>query len=245
MRYSSTAAYWPDTPILARSAAASRTTSRPSTVAVPDVGSSSVVSTRTAVVLPAPLGPSRPRTVPAGASRSTPSSARTSPNDFTSPDTLIAASPLAAPARPPVVAVSTVMGAPYVGTWPQCYEPSRTGIVRNSCDAAQEMTETSGRLLKLLSLLQTRRDWPGEELASRLEVSGRTIRRDIERLRSLGYPVEASTGPLGGYRLHAGAVPLGILGVVGELGMKNAQASHDPNLRPSLQCVGWPMQRSQ
>jgi predicted DNA-binding transcriptional regulator YafY len=67
------------------------------------------------------------------------------------------------------------------------------------------MTETSGRLLKLLSLLQTRRDWPGEELASRLEVSGRTIRRDIERLRSLGYPVEASTGPLGGYRLHAGA----------------------------------------
>ena len=67
------------------------------------------------------------------------------------------------------------------------------------------MTETSGRLLKLLSLLQTRRDWPGDELASRLEVSGRTIRRDIERLRSLGYPVEASTGPLGGYRLHAGA----------------------------------------
>ena len=67
------------------------------------------------------------------------------------------------------------------------------------------MTETSGRLLKLLSLLQTRRDWPGEELASRLEVSGRTIRRDIERLRTLGYPVDASTGPLGGYRLHAGA----------------------------------------
>src|SRR5215203_6942611 len=67
------------------------------------------------------------------------------------------------------------------------------------------MTETSGRLLKLLSLLQTRRDWPGDELASRLEVSGRTIRRDIERLRTLGYPVEASTGPLGGYRLHAGA----------------------------------------
>jgi predicted DNA-binding transcriptional regulator YafY len=67
------------------------------------------------------------------------------------------------------------------------------------------MTETSGRLLKLLSLLQTRRDWPGDELASRLEVSGRTIRRDVERLRNLGYPVEASTGPLGGYRLHAGA----------------------------------------
>src|SRR5918992_3753906 len=66
------------------------------------------------------------------------------------------------------------------------------------------MTETSGRLLKLLSLLQTRRDWPGDELARRLEVSGRTIRRDVERLRDLGYPVDATTGPAGGYRLHAG-----------------------------------------
>jgi predicted DNA-binding transcriptional regulator YafY len=66
------------------------------------------------------------------------------------------------------------------------------------------MTETSGRLLKLLSLLQTRRDWPGNELAGRLGVSGRTIRRDVERLRELGYPVDAVTGPAGGYRLHAG-----------------------------------------
>jgi len=66
------------------------------------------------------------------------------------------------------------------------------------------MTDTSSRLLKLLSLLQARRDWPGEELAARLEVSCRTIRRDIERLRGLGYPVDALTGPAGGYRLHAG-----------------------------------------
>jgi predicted DNA-binding transcriptional regulator YafY len=66
------------------------------------------------------------------------------------------------------------------------------------------VTETSGRLLKLLSLLQTRRDWPGNELADRLGVSGRTIRRDVERLRELGYPVDAVTGPAGGYRLHAG-----------------------------------------
>ncbi|MEA2269992.1 MAG: hypothetical protein QOC64_2602 [Solirubrobacteraceae bacterium] len=66
------------------------------------------------------------------------------------------------------------------------------------------MHGTSGRLLKLLSLLQTRRDWPGAELAGRLDVSPRTIRRDIDRLRGLGYPVEASTGPAGGYRLHAG-----------------------------------------
>lgn len=66
------------------------------------------------------------------------------------------------------------------------------------------MRETSGRLLDLLSLLQARGDWPGAELADRLEVSGRTIRRDVERLRALGYPVESLTGPAGGYRLRAG-----------------------------------------
>src|SRR4051794_16126531 len=67
------------------------------------------------------------------------------------------------------------------------------------------MIETSSRLLELLSLLQARRDWPGGELADRLEVSGRTIRRDIERLRQLGYPVESLSGPAGGYRLAAGS----------------------------------------
>jgi predicted DNA-binding transcriptional regulator YafY len=66
------------------------------------------------------------------------------------------------------------------------------------------MAETSTRLLALLSLLQGRRDWPGGELAERLEVSGRTVRRDIERLRALGYPVESLRGPAGGYRLRAG-----------------------------------------
>ncbi len=66
------------------------------------------------------------------------------------------------------------------------------------------MTTTSSRLLALLALLQTRRDWPGDELADRLEVSGRTIRRDVERLRGLGYPVESLSGPGGGYRLKAG-----------------------------------------
>src|SRR6266516_3199651 len=66
------------------------------------------------------------------------------------------------------------------------------------------MSQTASRLLELLSLLQGRRDWPGNELADRLEVSGRTIRRDIERLRELGYPVESLTGPAGGYRLRAG-----------------------------------------
>jgi predicted DNA-binding transcriptional regulator YafY len=66
------------------------------------------------------------------------------------------------------------------------------------------MNQTSSRLLELLSLLQARRDWPGQELSDRLEVSGRTVRRDVERLRRLGYPVESLTGPAGGYRLAAG-----------------------------------------
>jgi predicted DNA-binding transcriptional regulator YafY len=62
----------------------------------------------------------------------------------------------------------------------------------------------AARLLRLLSLLQTPREWPGSELAERLEVTPRTVRRDIERLRELGYPVEATMGVLGGYRLVAG-----------------------------------------
>ncbi len=66
------------------------------------------------------------------------------------------------------------------------------------------MLETSARLLRLLSLLQTRRDWPGQTLAERLEVSPRTVRRDVDRLRELGYPVRATKGPEGGYRLDAG-----------------------------------------
>ena len=64
---------------------------------------------------------------------------------------------------------------------------------------------TSARLLRLLSLLQTPRDWTGSELAERLEVSPRTVRHDIDRLRSLGYPVHATRGSIGGYRLEAGA----------------------------------------
>lgn len=63
---------------------------------------------------------------------------------------------------------------------------------------------TTGRLLQLLSLLQTPREWPGPELARRLEVTERTIRNDVDRLRGLGYPVEATRGAIGGYRLAAG-----------------------------------------
>ena len=67
------------------------------------------------------------------------------------------------------------------------------------------MWHPSTRLLQLLAMLQARRDWSGQELASRLEVSTRTIRTDIERLRDLGYPVDATPGVGGGYRLGSGA----------------------------------------
>lgn len=67
------------------------------------------------------------------------------------------------------------------------------------------MANTSARTLRLLSLLQTHRYWPGTELAERLRVSVRTLRRDIDRLRELGYPVEAQRGADGGYQLAAGA----------------------------------------
>ena len=67
------------------------------------------------------------------------------------------------------------------------------------------MANTSTRTLRLLSLLQARRYWPGAELAERLRVSPRTLRRDIDRLRELGYPVQAQRGVEGGYQLAAGA----------------------------------------
>ena len=67
------------------------------------------------------------------------------------------------------------------------------------------MANTSARMLRLLSLLQTHRYWPGTELAERLEVSPRTLRRDVDRLRELGYPVDAARGVAGGYQLRAGA----------------------------------------
>jgi predicted DNA-binding transcriptional regulator YafY len=68
------------------------------------------------------------------------------------------------------------------------------------------MANTSSRTLRLLSLLQNHRYWPGAELAARLGVSVRTLRRDVDRLRELGYPVEAHRGVDGGYQLAAGAV---------------------------------------
>jgi predicted DNA-binding transcriptional regulator YafY len=80
----------------------------------------------------------------------------------------------------------------------------RSVPVRIVCESSTVL-ETSARLLKLLSLLQSRRTWSGPELAERLEVGVRTIRRDVDRLRRLGYPVQAAPGLVGGYRLGTGA----------------------------------------
>lgn len=66
------------------------------------------------------------------------------------------------------------------------------------------MLQTSARLLRLLTLLQTRRFWSGRELGERMEVTERTVRRDVEKLRTLGYPIEATSGVAGGYQLGAG-----------------------------------------
>jgi predicted DNA-binding transcriptional regulator YafY len=67
------------------------------------------------------------------------------------------------------------------------------------------VSDTPGRLLRLLSLLQQRPAWSGPALADRLGVTTRTVRRDVDRLRALGYPVDAAPGTTGGYRLGAGA----------------------------------------
>src|ERR1700693_3418196 len=68
------------------------------------------------------------------------------------------------------------------------------------------MLETSARLLRLLSLFQAQRYWSGADLSKRLEITGRTLRRDVDRLRSLGYPVHSTSGAAGGYQLAAGAI---------------------------------------
>src|SRR5438067_13823362 len=67
------------------------------------------------------------------------------------------------------------------------------------------MLNTSARLLRLLTLLESRREWSGKQLADRLAISPRTVRNDVTRLRELGYPVEATPGVAGGYRLASGA----------------------------------------
>src|ERR1019366_6859836 len=88
--------------------------------------------------------------------------------------------------------------------WVRPWQTLRTGSVRDVCQSLR-MLLTSARLLRLLSILQAREFWTGGELARRLEVTERTLRRDVDRLRSLGYPVHSTSGTAGGYQLGAGA----------------------------------------
>jgi predicted DNA-binding transcriptional regulator YafY len=92
----------------------------------------------------------------------------------------------------------------FVFVMPQVNRLMRRASFRNSCQTFR-VIETSARLLQLLSLLQTRPSWTGPQLADRLEVSARTIRSDVDKLRQLGYPVAAGPGVGGGYRLGPGA----------------------------------------
>ena len=117
-----------------------------------------------------------------------------------------ARSPVAVPARQCGVGSGGVGlgGVLSVFVMGRLYDALVSVSVRN-CRDTREMANTSSRTLRLLSLLQTHRYWPGAELAARLEVSVRTLRRDVDRLRELGYPVEANRGVDGGYQLAAGA----------------------------------------
>lgn len=95
--------------------------------------------------------------------------------------------------------------------------------------------DTSGRLLRLLSLLQARGGWTGPELADRCGVTNRTLRRDVNRLRDLGYAIIGEPGPMGGYRLGAG-------GALPPLLLDDAEAvtvalrCGEP---PTVGCRGW------
>jgi predicted DNA-binding transcriptional regulator YafY len=122
------------------------------------------------------------------------------------------------------------------------------------------LADTSARMLTLLALLQTRQNWSGVELADRLGVSARTIRNDIERLRSLGYPVDATRGRAGSYRLGSGgklpplllddeeavAVAIGLRVATGVSGIEDAGARAlakllqvlPTHLRPMVDAVG-------
>ena len=100
------------------------------------------------------------------------------------------------------------------------------------------MLETSARLLALLGLMQSRAQWSGAELATRLDVGERTVRKDMERLRELGYPIDAARGPAGGYQLgdngrlppllldddEAVAIAVGLGAVTGVRGIEEASA---------------------
>jgi predicted DNA-binding transcriptional regulator YafY len=101
--------------------------------------------------------------------------------------------------------VFRVHRVPPVGRRPHArHGTTGSGQSRSATREKIVFVDTPGRLLRLLTLLSARPWWNGADLTDRLEVTDRTLRRDVTRLRALGYPIEATTGPYGGYRLGAG-----------------------------------------
>src|SRR5260370_8732343 len=116
-------------------------------------------------------------------------------------------------ATPTVARTSCLLDDPWVISSPPnqvaCNESKAIGYCGRKRSAIglkieTNMLNTSARLLRLLTLLETRREWRGAELAARLQISPRTVRNDVARLRELGYPVRATPGVAGGYPLSAG-----------------------------------------
>jgi predicted DNA-binding transcriptional regulator YafY len=98
------------------------------------------------------------------------------------------------------------MGVVPLGRWVDVHSVRNCGqILSADSEILDDVTETTARVLQLLGLFQSRRVWSGDELAERLGVTTRSVRRDVERLRDLGYPVHASRGHGGGYQLGSGA----------------------------------------
>src|SRR5258708_20056423 len=101
------------------------------------------------------------------------------------------------------------------------------------------MLQTSARLLRLLSLFQARRYWSGTDLSRQLEVTARTLRRDVDRLRTLGYPVHSTSGTAGGYQLGSGTTLPPLLlddaeAVAVAVRLQTPPAAAPPTQQPSL-----------
>ncbi len=159
---------------------------------MPEVGAISVVSIRSVVDLPAPFGPRKATSSPGPTSRSSPRTASTV---------------FLCRVKWRVSPWVRITGLLDVGRplFAHGDDPSGdSGQFLTAFGSSLGAMNTSARMLRLLSLLQTHRYWPGGELSDRLEVSPRTLRRDVDRLRELGYVVDAVRGVAGGYQLRAG-----------------------------------------
>ena len=185
----STAACWPARPITRRTLSGRATASMPATCREPPSGRSSVATERTNVVLPAPLGPSTAVTAPAGATRSRPSRAATSPNCLRRPVATMAG-------------CATMAGGRCVRSWIH-RAPSKWSSPGHF--GWEDVGMRADRLVATLLVLQARGRVTAAEVAEELEVSVKTARRDLEALAMAGIPVYSQAGKGGGWSLIGGA----------------------------------------